>query len=105
MWNLISPLMEYSRIEKKESIAMVDFNDLLIEVKEDLSIFISSYNAKVTSENLPALYCYLTFMRMLIQNLISNAIKFTAKDSIPEVKLSSTKRELDWLFAVQWSGN
>jgi hypothetical protein len=67
MWNLISPLMEYSRIEKKESIAMVDFNDLLIEVKEDLSIFISSYNAKVTSENLPALYCYPTFMRILME--------------------------------------
>lgn len=104
MRNLITALMEYSRIEKKESIAMVDFNDLLLEVKEDLSTSINKHDAKVTSENLPTLYCYPTFMRMLIQNLISNALKFTAKDSIPEVKFSSTERELDWVFSVQDNG-
>jgi signal transduction histidine kinase len=104
MRNLITALMEYSRIEKRESIAIVDLNDLLLEVKEDLSTSINKYDAKVTWEKLPTLYCYPTFIRILIQNLISNGIKFTAKDTIPEVTISSTERELDWLFAVQDNG-
>jgi light-regulated signal transduction histidine kinase (bacteriophytochrome) len=40
----------------------------------------------------------------LIQNLISNAIKFTAKDTISEVKISCTERELDWMFEVHDNG-
>ena len=104
MRNLITALMEYSRIEKRESIVMVDFNDLLLEVKDDLSLKINKHSAKVTWENLPILNCYQTFIRALIQNLISNAIKFTAKDTIPEVKISCTERELDWMFEVHDNG-
>ncbi len=104
MRNLITALMEYSRIEKRESIAIVDFNDLLLEVKEDLSTSINKYDAKVTWKKLPTLYCYPTFIRILIQNLISNGIKFTAKDTVPEVTISSTERDLDWLFAVEDNG-
>jgi two-component system sensor kinase FixL len=104
MRNLITALMEYSRIEKRESIAMVDFNDLLLEVKEDLSIKIKEYDAKVTWEKLPIVNCYQTFIRILIQNLISNAIKFTAKNTIPEVKISCVERELDWMFKVEDNG-
>jgi signal transduction histidine kinase len=104
MRNLITALMEYSRIEKKESIAMVDFNDLLLEVKEDLSIKIHESEAKVTWENLPIVNCYQTFIRILLQNLVSNAIKFTAKTTIPEVKISCVERELDWMFKVEDNG-
>lgn len=104
MRNLITALMEYSRIEKKESKAMVNFNDLILEVKEDLSIKINEYDAKVTWENLPILNCYQTFIRILIQNLISNAIKFTAKNTIPEVKISCEERESDWMFKVEDNG-
>ena len=104
MRNLITALMEYSRIEKKEIIAKVDLNDLLLEVKEDLSIKIIEYDAKVSWEKLPIINCYQTFIRILIQNLISNAIKFTAKNTIPEVKISCVERELDWMFKVEDNG-
>jgi signal transduction histidine kinase len=104
MRNLITALMEYSRIEKKETIAKVDLNDLLLEVKEDLSIKIIEYDAKVSWEKLPIINCYQTFIRILIQNLISNAIKFTAKNTIPEVKISCVERELDWMFKVEDNG-
>jgi signal transduction histidine kinase len=104
MRNLITALMEYSRIEKRESIAKVNFNDLLLEVKEDLSIKINECKAKVTWENLPTINCYQTFIRILIQNLIINAIKFTAKDTIPEVTISCVERELDWMFKVEDNG-
>lgn len=104
MRNLITAIMEYSRIEKRESIAAVDFNDLLIEVNEDLSNKINEHQAIVTWENLPVLNCYKTFIRVVIQNLISNAIKFTEKNTIPEVKISCEEREMDWMFKVEDNG-
>ena len=104
MRNLITALMEYSRIEKKETLSLVDFNHLLNDVKEDLSNKINEYDANVVWENLPTLNCYPTFIRILLQNLISNAIKFTVKKTIPEVTISCLERELDWLFKVQDNG-
>jgi two-component system sensor kinase FixL len=104
MRNLITALMEYSRIEKKEPLVEVDFNDLLLEVKEDLSTIIKQYDAKVTWENLPIVTCYQSFIRILIQNLISNAIKFTAKNITPEVKISCVEREIEWMFEVEDNG-
>ncbi|MDI1316350.1 ATP-binding protein [Flavobacterium sp.] len=104
MRNLITALMEYSRIEKKEILSLVDFNHLLTDVKEDLSNKINEYNAHVAWENLPALNCYPTFIRILLQNLISNAIKFTSKNTIPKVTISCIERESDWLFQVQDNG-
>lgn len=104
MRNLITALMEYSRIEKKEPLVMVDFNDLLLEIKEDMSTIINQYEAKVTWENLPIVNCYQTFIRILMQNLISNAIKFTAKNIIPEVNISCVESELEWTFEVQDNG-
>jgi signal transduction histidine kinase len=104
MRNLVTALMEYSRIEKKETLVKVDLNDLLLEVKEDLTIKIKESDAKVTWENLPIVNCYQTFIRILFQNLISNAIKFSAKNTIPEVKISCVERELDWMFKVEDNG-
>jgi signal transduction histidine kinase len=104
MRNLISALMEYSRIEKKEALVKVDLNELLLEVKEDLSIKIKESDAKVTWENLPIVNCYQTFIRILFQNLISNAIKFSAKNTIPQVKISCVERELDWMFKIEDNG-
>jgi PAS domain-containing protein len=104
MRKLITALREYSRIEKKEALSMVDFNDLFLEVKEDLSTKNMGYEARVTWENLPRINCYQTFVRTLIQNLVGNAIKFTAKNTIPEVKISCTEREFDWMFEIQDNG-
>jgi signal transduction histidine kinase len=104
MRNLITALMEFSRIEKKEAVTLVDLKTLFAEVKEDLTSRINEYHAVVTWGDLPKLYCYPTFMRLLVQNLISNAIKFTHKSTIPEVNVSVVEREDDWLFKVKDNG-
>ena len=77
---------------------------MLLEVKEDLSIKIKESDAKVTWKNLPIVNCYQTFIRILFQNLISNAIKFSAKNTIPQVKISCVERELDWMFKIEDNG-
>lgn len=104
MRNLITALMEYSRIEKKEILSNVDLNELLVEVREDLSLKINQYGAKVSWDKLPILNCYPTFIRTLFQNLISNAIKFSKKNTIPEVTISCAESDTDWMFKIEDNG-
>lgn len=104
MRTLISGLMEYTRINRKESVVFSDLNLLLEEVQDDLTERINNYNAIINVKELPKINCYPTFVRILFQNLISNAIKFTNKDSIPIINISCKERNSDWLFLVEDNG-
>jgi light-regulated signal transduction histidine kinase (bacteriophytochrome) len=96
--------MEYTRINRKENIVLSDFNLLLKDVQEDLTDRINNYSAIISIKELPTLNCYPTFVRILFQNLISNAIKFTHKDSIPIINISCKERNSDWLFLIEDNG-
>ena len=104
MRSLITGLMEYNRINMKEALNSFDFNILIKEVREDLSLKINKHQAIISVEDLPTLPCYPTFIRILFQNLISNAIKFTTNEVIPIIKISCKEREEDWLFQVADNG-
>lgn len=101
---LISGLMEYNRINKKEVLDFYDFNVLIEDVKDDLSFTIHKREAIIVSGKLPTLACYPTFIKILFQNLISNALKFTDKEILPKIKISCLEREVDWLFRVADNG-
>lgn len=104
MRTLISGLMEYTRINRKENIVLSDLNLLLKDVQEDLTDRINNYNAIISIKELPTINCYPTFVRILFQNLISNAIKFTHKDSTPIINISCKERNSDWLFLIEDNG-
>jgi light-regulated signal transduction histidine kinase (bacteriophytochrome) len=55
-------------------------------------------------QELPQILAYATELRLLFQNLISNAIKFSKKDVSPEIIISAAKRDKDWLFSVKDNG-
>ncbi|MFM2230171.1 MAG: hypothetical protein RL607_1429 [Bacteroidota bacterium] len=104
MRTLINALMEYSRIDNKETPKVINTNDLITEIKSDLSSKINKYNALITVEPLPILMGYPTFMRVLFQNIISNAIKYTHESVQPIVKISSEENETHWIFKVTDNG-
>lgn len=104
MRSLISGLMEYNRINLKEILDPSDFNVLVKDVQDDLNDQIKKYKAIITIQKLPTLHCYPTFIRILFQNLISNAIKFTTKEVIPQIEISCVERKEDWLFQVADNG-
>lgn len=101
---LISALMEYSRIDKKELPLLVDLNNLLHEVNDDLSDIIQRHKSQITWDLLPSIICFPSFIRSLFQNLISNAIKFTPPGVSPIISISSEEREMDWLFKIRDNG-
>lgn len=104
MRSLISGLMEYARINKKEEFIVSDVNLIIQDVLDDLKNTITNSNALIECKSLPLLNCHPTHIRLLFQNLISNAIKFTKKDIQPIITIKSIERDDDWLFSINDNG-
>ena len=102
---LIRDLLLYSRLGKQHIIELVNFNDALRIVILDMDLQIDETGASIKSGPLPVLPAGKTEVKMLLQNLISNAIKCARNGVPPEVEIKADKQANgDWLFAVQDNG-
>lgn len=89
MQNLISDLLEYSRLSAKVSPEKVILGDLVQEVIADFDYLIESKNATIVSNNLPTIKGIPTQLRQVFQNLIGNSLKFIKEDTQPLIEVSS----------------
>ncbi|MEO5570432.1 MAG: CHASE3 domain-containing protein [Bacteroidia bacterium] len=99
---LINDLLSYSRISntRTKKFIPVDLNQSLKSVLDVLNEDIIKKNAKVTTENLPVIRANDSQMEQLIQNLLTNAIKFMPEGRIPEIQIKyseATGREIQSL--------
>ncbi|MFW6237489.1 MAG: MASE3 domain-containing protein, partial [Desulfosudaceae bacterium] len=79
MRSLVAALLEYSRVTTKESLmASVNLNQVIAKVMEDLEEPIKRSGARIEVAPLEIVTADPHQMRQLFQNLISNAVKFTA---------------------------
>ena len=89
MRELINDLLSYSRVTSKvQPFEACELGQVAAEVVSDLQLQIEQSGGKVEIEDLPVIDADTTQMRQLLQNLISNALKFRCKDSVPLVKVS-----------------
>ncbi len=87
MSDMINGLLAYSRIRTRgREFKYVDMNDVMEHVKKILSLQIKQKKASVFYDKLPGLMADEAQMVQLMQNLVSNAIKFS--NSTPEVHIS-----------------
>jgi len=101
---LIKGLMEYARIGKREDYIAIDCNEIITHVLSDLSETVNNTNAVIEVDNLPEIKAQSTYMRLLFQNLISNAIKFVKPDVQPKIRISCSETSKDWKFSVEDNG-
>jgi two-component system, chemotaxis family, sensor kinase Cph1 len=105
MQNLIDDVLLYSKLDsmgiKWES---TDVETALNRAQNHLRGQIRETGAIVSSEPMPTIVADSTQLTQLFQNLISNAIKFSKPDIIPQIYISATHRENDWLFSVSADG-
>ncbi len=104
MNELIEAVFEYSRISSKNPKQEVDCEQILEEVLIDLKAEIDKKNTQVLWSTMPTVNANKVELRMLFQNLISNAIKYSKKDTSPIIKISSVDKETHWLFKVKDNG-
>jgi light-regulated signal transduction histidine kinase (bacteriophytochrome) len=86
---LINDLAEYSRVGRQgRPMQPVDINEVLSEVLADLKPMLQDTRAVVFSDDLPTLLCDSSQIRQLLQNLITNALKYRDKNRIPELRIN-----------------
>ncbi|MHA6281034.1 chemotaxis protein CheB [Salinimicrobium sp. CAU 1759] len=100
----IRALLEHSRIGRNGVKKMVDTRELVEVVKYDLGKRVKDTMAKIHIGDLPKIEGYEVELRLLFQNLISNAIKYTPKDRNPEVRISAYQEDDYWVFSVVDNG-
>ncbi|MCX6269119.1 MAG: ATP-binding protein [Bacteroidetes bacterium] len=104
MNELVTGILEYSVLGKDRVMTTVDCHKIVAEVLSDLTDSINESSAKITVRELPQLTAYAIELRLLFQNLITNAIKFRNRDTIPEIIISSERHEKEWFFSIADNG-
>lgn len=89
MRKLISDLLEYSRAGRyAEDKEWIKLDEIVAEILDDLSIQIEQKNATIHVGNLPEIFAHRSDWRMVFQNLISNALKFSKPNEIPKIEIT-----------------
>ena len=104
MSRLINGILDYSQIGQKSEFNWMDCNQVLNAVLEDLSLKIKESEAQLEIGTLPKIRGRELEIRMLFQNLISNALKFRKPDRPLHIKISAEREEDKWIFDVQDNG-
>jgi signal transduction histidine kinase len=88
MRRLITDLLAFSRAAKSGApMQRVDLDVLLAEVLDDVSITTEERGAKISVQALGTMDANATQFRQLMQNLISNSLKFSKPDVAPVITL------------------
>jgi len=101
---LVDALLDFTKSDWKPELKSINMNDLVANVINDLQVLIDEEKAKIIVKDLPRISVYPTELSNLFQNLISNAIKFSKPNEIPEIEISSYKHDDKWIFCVKDNG-
>ncbi len=105
MRTIILDLLEYSRAGRdKGELENVDLNECVDEVCKLLDNTIHEKKAKINYEELPSVRGPKSQLRQIIQNLISNALKYQHPENTPIINLSVTDKQAFWEIAIQDNG-
>jgi PAS domain S-box-containing protein len=104
MQQLLEDLLDYSRVSRRpQPFEPINCTTILKDVLTDLAVTMQESSAVVTADSLPTVLGDRTQLRQLLQNLISNAIKFRREEP-PVVHISAEPQEDFWLFTVRDNG-
>ncbi len=90
MQNLVNDLLTFSRVTTRaKPYTPTDLNAVVQGVLSDLEVAIEQTRGRIDIGELPTIDADPTQMRQLLQNLISNALKFHHQDRRPVVEISA----------------
>ena len=102
---LVTALLDFSRLRRKEmTVAVVDCKQLLHEALTDLTDVIERSGATIHANADLHIIGNDILLRRVLQNLITNAIKFRQADTPPQIRINVEAKSDHWLFSVQDNG-
>ncbi len=104
MHQLILDVLEFSRVNQDEvETATVDLNDTLILALRNLKEEMSQKQAVVEASRLPTVHANSVYMLQLLQNFISNGIKYN-ESRIPLIQIGAEDKGTHYQFFVRDNG-
>ncbi|MDG6102059.1 GAF domain-containing protein [Dactylosporangium aurantiacum] len=104
MWRMIEDVLSHAALGGRPSFAPVDLGSLTQQVVDDVSAAISAARATVDVGPLPVAHGDATQLRVLIQNLLSNALKFRRRDRDCRITVTGEETPDGWTIAVADNG-
>jgi PAS domain S-box-containing protein len=105
MQTLIDDLLSYSRITTKaQPFVATNLNQVLQEVLSDLEVRIENTHGKIHSTPLPTIDADPSQMRQLLQNILSNALKFHKPGTPPEIQILAEVKAQSCEIKIQDNG-
>jgi PAS domain S-box-containing protein len=102
MLALIRDVLSYSELSgDRETFEPVDLQKIIAGLKTDFELLIEQKSAIIDCVDLPIIEAIPLQMSQLFRNLLSNALKFAAKDSPPRITIRSTS----WSLATPLSAS
>ena len=105
MRSFIDDLLRYSHVTHHSglNVADIDIDTLLTQALFNLQGVIQARGARITHDPLPSITAD-TRIEHVLQNLISNAIKYSRPGVTPEVHISAHEQHGTWVFSVRDNG-
>ncbi len=103
MSSLVLALLHYNRLGRKTIFENFELDDVWNEVLQDVKVSSEEAGAVITATPLPVIYGGKQEMRQLLQNLVSNALKFR-NGEVPRIALALSEETNIWHFTVSDNG-
>lgn len=105
MTELLNDMLEYGRLSTDETrFSWFDSGETLNHVLETLAEVTKSNGAVIDRDPMPTIYANPVRFTRLLENLITNAIKYVARDVSPRVRVSAQITQDGWRFVVRDNG-
>jgi light-regulated signal transduction histidine kinase (bacteriophytochrome) len=105
MQELITDLLDYSRVHTQgQPFVMTNCEEILTRILLLMRVKIEETRAVVTHDPLPTVLADASQLGQVLQNLLSNALKFHGRGEPPCVHISAQLEGPYWVFKVQDSG-
>jgi signal transduction histidine kinase len=104
MGGLIDNLLTLSRVGRKEiNRTVLDMNEMVQQVIVEVERT-THHKAKITLANLYPVAADRNLIIQMLQNLVSNAIKYTSKVAQPVIEITSTKEKNQIIYKISDNG-
>ena len=105
MQALLENLLLYSRVNRQgTSFELIDFDEIYNDVLVNIKVLLEEKKAIITHDKFPSIMGDRLQLMQLLQNLITNALKFLPKNCKPKVHISTKLDNNEWLFSVEDNG-
>lgn len=89
MQELVTDLLDYSRLSVSNSLKETDLNVIMEQIRDELEGVITETKTTLKVEHLPTILCDSSKIHQLLQNLMTNAIKYVSAGVDPNISVFS----------------